>query len=198
MKKSTIFIVLAVLCLKFTSRAQSSEPFSSKSRLTPQLEIGAKLPESFWTDNHTFRKNGKDVKKNLTTAKGKIVILDFWAIWCTSCLHKLPILDSIRKAYPEEVAIFAVNSVYTQDKAENIDNVFSGKRKPFKSYSLPSIVQDSLLWKTFPHHVLSHVIWIQEGRILAMTSGDFISAEFIDRLVSEQRILNQKRKSKQP
>jgi thiol-disulfide isomerase/thioredoxin len=38
-------------------------------------------------------KNEKDV--NLTSYKGKLIILNFWATWCVPCLEEMPSLDNL-------------------------------------------------------------------------------------------------------
>lgn len=199
MKKSTIFIVVAFLCLKFNAQSQTKNSTASfqDTQRPAQLELGAVLPEKFWTEEHTFYQNGIQSKKNLFAYKSKIVILDFWASWCGSCIRKLPLLDSIQKIYPEDILALPINTKSAHDQMKNIENVFNGKRKPFRTYAMPTVLDDTVMRKMFPHHILSHVVWIQDGKVLATTSGDFISAEFIDHLVNEQRIYNARLKSKQ-
>lgn len=194
MKKSTFFIVMALLCLKFNAFSQSKGPFSTESRLSPQLEIGAKLPNDFWTNENLFYAKGKEFKQDLFQYKNKIVILDFWATWCGSCVKKLPLLDSLQKAYPDELAIIPISSTTSADKMENIEQVFLGKRKPFQPLAIPTIINDKKLWALFPHHALSHVVWIQDGRVLSVTGGDFLYAPIIEKLIMEQRALSVKEK----
>lgn len=191
MKKITIFIVLALLCLKFSSKAQFID-----TRTIPQLELGAKVPEAFWTNSHLFYQAGNKTKGDLSKFKNRIIILDFWASWCGSCLKKLPILDSLQKVYPDDILVLPVVSTHAHDKFSKIEQIFSGQRKPFSSLSIPTVLEDSKLWELFPHHQLSHVVWIQDGRVLAMTGGDFISASVIDKLVKEDRAIKLKQAGK--
>ncbi len=44
----------------------------------------------------------------LSASRGKVVVLDFWAMWCKPCLASLPKLDRIARAHPD-VAVLALN-----------------------------------------------------------------------------------------
>ena len=46
----------------------------------------------------------------LSTYKGKIVLVDFWASWCVSCKTSFPALDAIYREFEAKgVAVVAVN-----------------------------------------------------------------------------------------
>lgn len=47
----------------------------------------------------------KDLKNNkfkLSDIKGKIILLDFWEIWCGPCLESVPKLKELQAKYPED------------------------------------------------------------------------------------------------
>ncbi len=69
--------------------------------------------------------DGKQV--TLSSLRGKVVLLDFWASWCTPCREELPLLDILNKTYGREN--FKVVTV-------NIDNHPKNAVKFLETYSI--------------------------------------------------------------
>lgn len=42
--------------------------------------------------------------------KGKKVLINFWATWCTSCIHEIPLLEALKEKYGKDVVFVAVNA----------------------------------------------------------------------------------------
>lgn len=42
--------------------------------------------------------------------KGKKVLINFWATWCTSCIHEIPQLELLKAKYGDSVTFVAVNA----------------------------------------------------------------------------------------
>lgn len=40
---------------------------------------------------------------------GQVVLLNFWATWCTYCVMEMPAFDMLQEAYGDDLAILAVN-----------------------------------------------------------------------------------------
>src|ERR1700690_3845186 len=47
---------------------------------------------------------------DLKNLRGKFVVLDFWTYCCINCMHILPELKKLEKAYPNEVVVIGVHS----------------------------------------------------------------------------------------
>ena len=73
------------------------------------LKVGDTLP-----DLASFNLEGKLPD----TLKGKVVIVDFWASWCTPCAKSFPVLDELQKKYGDKLVILAVN---VDEKKSNMD-----------------------------------------------------------------------------
>lgn len=47
---------------------------------------------------------------SLSSARGKVVYLDFWASWCSPCRTALPAIEELRREFPaESFSVLAVN-----------------------------------------------------------------------------------------
>jgi thiol-disulfide isomerase/thioredoxin len=71
-------------------------------RTATGLEIGRPAPEFELPDL-----SGNAV--SLNQYQGKIVLVDFWATWCSPCRLSMPILEDLQKEYPNELVLLAVN-----------------------------------------------------------------------------------------
>lgn len=54
----------------------------------------------------------------LSSNRGKTVIVNFWATWCTPCCQELPHFDELLANHPEDVAIVAIHSELVTDDVE--------------------------------------------------------------------------------
>ncbi len=55
---------------------------------------------------------------SLSSYRGKVVYLDFWASWCAPCQAALPALEELRKEFPaDQFQVIAVNVDQDPEKA---------------------------------------------------------------------------------
>jgi peroxiredoxin len=74
-------------------------------------------------------------QKKLSEMKGEVIILSFWASWCTPCLVELPTFAEIQKKFRDRgLRVVAVN-VDEGDEGKNFARDFWAKRQfPFPTY----------------------------------------------------------------
>lgn len=174
MKKTTILFVMALLCLNICSNAQE----------ILALKLGDKLPELFWKKEYAIYKDGKTSTQNLSDYKEKLLIIDFWATWCTSCYHKFFFLDSLAKAKPKHFAVLMVNNKQTKDNLQKIKTRLAdyAEGRPF---GLATVYDDDFLAKLFPHQVVPQYVWVNKlGIVVAITGSDFINEESINNSIA--------------
>jgi len=56
----------------------------------------------------------------ITDYRGQVVMLNFWASWCTPCVQEFPYLEKIHQRYsPAGFTLLGVNIDNTQEKADS-------------------------------------------------------------------------------
>lgn len=73
--------------------------------------------------------NGKEV--SLTNYKGKVVILDFWATWCSTCKASFPGMQKIVNIYADDKDVVFL-FIDTRETTNDVENIVSKFFKEFK------------------------------------------------------------------
>jgi thiol-disulfide isomerase/thioredoxin len=74
------------------------------------LAVGRPAPLQFTMKDM----NGIDVK--LSSFKGKVILLNFWATWCPPCREEIPALIELQQQYGDQLVILGVSIDDTQAK----------------------------------------------------------------------------------
>src|SRR5690606_8199254 len=149
------------------------------------LEIGDQIPKEIWEQpfkviNHP---DGKEIIR-LSDYSGKLIILDFWATWCGSCIEYMPKMYRLQVNFDEAVQILPV----TYQDSDKIRSFWKGNTI-LNDLELHSIVEHSSLRWLFPHRMIPHLVWInQEGEYLGATSSYDAKPETVRRLLDDQTV----------
>ena len=74
---------------------------------------------------------------NIRDLEGKVVIINFWGVWCGPCKQELPDFNLVAEEYDGEVVVLTIHTVsYKKDAPEYISKNFPGSKMLF-AYDLP-------------------------------------------------------------
>ncbi|MBD1362975.1 redoxin domain-containing protein [Mucilaginibacter sp. ZT4R22] len=165
MKKTILYSVLAALCLLTKVSAQD--------KIIKPIAIGDHLPELIL--NNVQHYSSPTLK--LSSFKGKAIIIDFWATWCTPCVKMIPRMDSLQKKYAGQLQFISVST----QAAATVD-LFNRRIEQQQKIKLavPSVTDDRTLSTLFPHQYLPHYVWINKhGIVTNFSSFDQVNDETI-------------------
>ncbi len=123
----------------------------------------------------------------LSDFRGKLLILDFYATWCSTSRAPMPRLDSLQQTFGDQLQLLLVSYPAARDNQASVNAFFEKWRTPAGTrYRLPSVVNDTTLVKLFPHRLIPHFAWIKpDGTVGAITGADKVTAAHIRRALAE-------------
>jgi thiol-disulfide isomerase/thioredoxin len=147
----------------------------------PPLKVGDKLSDLTFSNVLNY----KSSTLKLSDFKDKVVVLDFWATWCTSCLAKFPEERRLQQQLPENLQIILVNPKSTRNTHEQVSKFFQERNH---QYDFPSIDEDTILSKLFPAQAVPHYAWIKNNVVVAIPQPEELTASNI-RAVFENKVV---------
>lgn len=141
--------------------------FNSKSQDIKPRKVGDITPDIEFKQLINYKKSS--VK--LSDLKDKLVILEFWATWCKSCLAKFPESETVQNKFSDEVQIILVNGSSTGDNIKTINEFLDKRKKLGKGLTLPIAPEEDIANSLFQHLGLPHYVWIKNQQVLAITGG---------------------------
>ncbi|OKS85897.1 TlpA family protein disulfide reductase [Mucilaginibacter polytrichastri] len=181
MQKTLLIIVLAALCLNFRATAQGQN-------IIKPLVIGDTIPNGIWKIPLQVI-NERLGKKTITLNdyhNKKLIILDFWATWCGTCIAKFPHIDSLNRAYQNQVQFILVNTSNRDSDKQKVRAFIGRYIANHQALSVPIIHQKKSFNSYFPCHVLPHYVWVGvDGRIKAITEWTEVNKQNIESLIAD-------------
>ena len=162
-------------------------PYPGKSqpgtRLQP-LTVGDRVPGI--TFKHIL--NTHYTSASLSSFTNKLVLVDFWATWCSACIREFPKLDSLQTHFKDRLQVLLVSSS-TSDDVKGIQLFFKKHYNPAgKKYALTAVVNDVQMATLFPHISLPHIVWIYKSKVIAITDGEEITAANIEAVLDGEPV----------
>ncbi|MDQ0640075.1 thiol-disulfide isomerase/thioredoxin [Pedobacter sp. W3I1] len=182
MKLKLCFLLL--LCPFFGVHAQDKNlSVTSGSANNQGIAIGQQVPDVLIQNISGL--NGSDKTPGalpLSAFKGKLLILDFWATWCSPCVAMIPKMEELQEEFKDRVQFLPV----AYQSFKEVDAFYQKlQRQKGKVYSLPMVTADTTLARLFPHQSLPHYVWIgADGLVKAITGREAVSRENINALLA--------------
>ncbi len=137
----TVFIFTLLLAsLASTFLAAQSSPGTSLDPLSEQLyQMGFGIPNSP-LDAPDFTVKGIDGRNvSLSSLKGKVVLLNFWATWCPPCKAEMPDMESLYgKMKDSGFTILAISSNDGRETRKKVEDFVKDN-----GYTFPTAFDDS-------------------------------------------------------
>lgn len=105
--------------------------------------------------------SGEPVK--LSSLKGKVVLVDFWASWCAPCRESMPFLEKLSKSYKSQgLVVLGVNidndveaaRKFLKDLPVSFQVVNDAQKQVAKAYAPPTMPSSYLIDKRGVVHVV--------------------------------------------
>lgn len=148
------------------------------------LQIGQQVPDITITNLHNYKDaNGKPATTaKISDFKGKLLILDFWATWCSPCIAMIPKMDSLQKQFANQIQFLSVSY---QSKKEVLPFLEKLEQQKKRHFDLPVVTDDKELHKLFPHVSLPHYVWIDgEALVKAITGHEEVNENSLKKVLA--------------
>jgi thiol-disulfide isomerase/thioredoxin len=147
--------ILTVRKAKEGENGKKADPFEDM--------IGKKAPEIVGE----FTING-DAKK-LSDLKGKVVLVDFWAVWCGPCIATFPHLRDWSKEFRKDgLEILGVTTYYERIGFDKEKGQVKRLDDPMKPAEEQSMLKDFIA-----HHKLTHEILVLSKDAMKQVGADY-------------------------
>ena len=115
----------------------------------------------------------------LSEHRGKTVVLNFWATWCSPCVAELPHFDTLYEKYGEEIVVIALHSSLVTDDVEEYLSRFD--------YSMPFGLDESggVIAAYGGSTLLPHTVVIDPDGIISYNAAGSVDYEKLETLIGK-------------
>lgn len=171
------FLPFFILIFAFVSILLAQMGVDGNITNASQLKADKKR-DSLFENNYKKLKvvTTKGTKINFQKKEDKIVLLNFWASWCTPCIKEMKTLKKFVKKYKDKVVVVGINGDEENPNAE-ITKIENKLKLNFESVIDPdSNISGKFLVESFPYTII-----YKNGKVIYATDEehDFMDKEFI-------------------
>lgn len=180
--KNRYVLIIFVLFLTANTKAQQTINVSGKAGLIPNLPnltLGDSLPD------FQIPKLINTNKSIIRTSefKEKLLIIDFWSIYCSGCIEGLPKMHALQQQFGDKIKILPVTY-----ESETLVSNFWRSNKNTKKLSLSSVVEDKIFSSYFRHQTIPHEVWIYKGKVVGITNAQYVDENNIKKVLNHETL----------
>lgn len=169
--KTSILILCGILICRTFSFGQINGHIRNENETANRI-IGASAPDFTLTK---FLQVPKSAPLQLSSLRGNVIVLEFWATWCAPCRKSMADLDILAKRFKNKSVIFLAISKESQSVIETF--LKSRPNTLWMGVDSAGTAHRNYHVSAFPHTVIIN----KKGQVTAITS----TAE-----ITEERLLN--------
>lgn len=125
--------------------------------------------------------NSDNQKLTIEDLRGKVVVLEYWAVWCSPCIPALENLSELKNEFKDDLDIIAIS----YDSEERLNRFIKNKPLPLLHVS----DEDKFYSRYFEHYSIPHTVLIdRHGKVAAITRPDELNKKVISDLIAEKTI----------
>lgn len=138
------------------------------------LSVGDKIPDL------ELILIGEEQPTSVAAFQGKVVIIEFWATWCSPCIQSMQHLKDLKERFGTDLVILAVS----HERPERIASFMGNTNFPF-TYARES----DLLREYFPYRVIPHTVVLSpEQKIAAITEPNALTEDGLAELLQGKSV----------
>lgn len=162
-----VSIALFLIAVHPDAHGQNSLPANS-------LSIGDKMPDL------TFKLVGRNEQASLADFQGKVILIEFWASWCSPCIQSMLHLKALQEQFGAELVIIAVSN----EKVERIATFTGNTNFPFLFARESAALRDY-----FPHRLIPHTVVVSPHQeVAAITRPEALTEDVIAQLLRGESV----------
>lgn len=118
---------------------------------------------------------------HISDFRGKILIIDFFTIYCRGCVLSFPKYDSLQREFKDKIQIL----LCTDSSKEDVQKLFN-RFESLRHLHLATIVSDTTLKNIFKHRTVPHVVVIDENGIVRAVTYEVDEQDIKDLLAGDK------------
>jgi len=158
------FFAFFLPCLAISALCSVAADRARADSIPAPVIAGSRAPD--------FSRGAFDGKQiTLSTYRGKVVLLDFWASWCAPCLEEMPDLINLQKQNGGKLQVIGVSMDDGLDAAKSVTTRFS--------FNYPLLMGDAKFGNLYGGVLGLPEIYLigRDGKVLKRWRGDMKPGE---------------------